>query len=299
MYKRQGKAGAGWLNAGYEGEKVVDGMGAPGVGVGAGVSGDLGPCAEVKGQEFAPGVDGRQVLVREADVVERAGKVEAEIVGGAEGAIGGGAGIDGEHLAQDLLPAVFGDDVVEDGQDVGLLAEALLVGGVGYEAAGGGPAFVVESGADVGGARLITSGEERVAEGLFEIGGFAEGAQVLEGGDAGFALGVVGGDLLLVTDPVNEAPQMCIRDRCSTSLRAQFKKRNQMLNLGGRATVQAFGLVGAGPVDSRMTSSGAMTTSEGYSFSRWAMRWRRIWAPRRPISRRGWRTVVSLSLIHI
>ena len=45
-----GEAGAGGLNAGDQGEQVVDGMGAPGVGVGAGVAGDLRPGAEVEGK---------------------------------------------------------------------------------------------------------------------------------------------------------------------------------------------------------------------------------------------------------
>jgi hypothetical protein len=85
-------------------------------------------------------------------VVERAGEVEAEVVGGAQDAVGGGAGLDGQHLAQHFLLAVFGDDVVEDGEDVGLLAEDFLVGIVGEQAARGAPAFVVEAGADVGGA---------------------------------------------------------------------------------------------------------------------------------------------------
>src|SRR5271157_607754 len=82
-YADRGKAGAGWLNARYQREQIVDGMGAPGVGVGAGVAGNFRPGAEVEGQEFAPGVDGAQVLIGQAGVVQGAGKIKAEVVGGA------------------------------------------------------------------------------------------------------------------------------------------------------------------------------------------------------------------------
>ena len=70
--------------------------------------------------------------------------------------------------------------------------------------------------------------------------------------------------------------------------------RSENPDLGHPALVviQGLGLFGAGPVDSRTTSSGAMTISAGYFVSRLAMRSRRTCAPRLPISKSGWRTVV-------
>ena len=79
-----GEAGAGRFDAGDQGQQVVDRMGGPGVGVGAGVAGDFGPGAEVQRQEFAPGVEGLEVVVGEAGMIKGAGEVEAEVVGGAE-----------------------------------------------------------------------------------------------------------------------------------------------------------------------------------------------------------------------
>ena len=58
-----------------------------------------------------------------------------------EHAVWRGAWFDGEHLAQDILLTVFGNDVIKDAEDIGLLAEDLLVGIVGKEAAIGTPAF--------------------------------------------------------------------------------------------------------------------------------------------------------------
>src|ERR1700722_16426660 len=49
-----GEAGAGRLDACDERKEVVDGVGAPCVGVGAGVAGDLGPGGEVEREELAP-----------------------------------------------------------------------------------------------------------------------------------------------------------------------------------------------------------------------------------------------------
>ena len=61
-YADCGEARAGGLNAGNEGEHVVDGVCGPGVGVRAGVSRDFGPGAEVHGQKFAPGVERLEVV---------------------------------------------------------------------------------------------------------------------------------------------------------------------------------------------------------------------------------------------
>ncbi len=183
-----GEAGAGGFDAGNEGEHVVDGVGRPCVRVGAGVAGDFGPGAEVERQQFAPGIERFEIVVGHACVVERAGEVEAEIVGGREHAVGSGAGFDGEHPAQDVLLLISWDHVVEHAEDVGLLAEDLLVGIVGDESAGGDPAFGGQAGADVIEARLVARGEAGVAEMLFEVGGFDESAEILEGRDAGLAM---------------------------------------------------------------------------------------------------------------
>jgi len=99
-----GEAGGGRLDACYQGEQVVDGVSGPGVGVGAGIARNLWPGAEVERKQLAPGVDGIEVFVGHAGVFEGAGEVEAEIVGGAEDAVGGDVtGIDGENLAEDFL----------------------------------------------------------------------------------------------------------------------------------------------------------------------------------------------------
>jgi len=57
----------------------------------------------------------------------------------------------------------------------------------------------------VGGAGLVARGEGWIAESGFETGGIVESAKVFKRGDAGFAVGVVGGRLALV-DPVDKAP---------------------------------------------------------------------------------------------
>jgi len=90
----------------------------------------------VEWEQFTPGVDGCEILVGHARVVECAGQIEAEVIRCAECAVGRGAGLDGQHLLEDFLLAVLGDDVVKDAQDIGLLAEDFLVGVVGDEAAG-------------------------------------------------------------------------------------------------------------------------------------------------------------------
>ena len=87
----RGEAGAGRLDSCYQREQVIDGMGCPGVRVGTCVAGNLRPGAEVQRKQLAPWVEGMQVFVCQAGMVECAGKVEAEVVGGAECAVGGGA----------------------------------------------------------------------------------------------------------------------------------------------------------------------------------------------------------------
>ena len=88
-----GKAGAGRFDAGDEGEQIVDGVGTPGVRVGAGAAGSLGPGGEVKWEQFAPGGEGGEVSVSETSVgqfivfllplrvIKRPGEVEAEVIG--------------------------------------------------------------------------------------------------------------------------------------------------------------------------------------------------------------------------
>ena len=43
--------------------------------------------------------------------------------------------VNGQYPLKDLALTVFGDDIVEDGQNVGLLAEVFLVGIIGNQAA--------------------------------------------------------------------------------------------------------------------------------------------------------------------
>lgn len=74
-------------------------------------------------------------------MVDCSSEIEAEVVGGGHDAVGGGAGLDGEDAAEYVLLVVARDDVVEDAEDVGLLAEDFLIGVVGEEAAGGDPAL--------------------------------------------------------------------------------------------------------------------------------------------------------------
>ena len=162
-----GKAGAGGFDARDEREQIVDGVGCPGVGVGARVAGDFRPGAEVKREQLAPRVEGLEVVVGHAGVFESAGEVEAEVIRGAEDAVGGGSRLDGEDLAQDFLPVFLGNDVVEDGEDIGLLVEVFEFRIVGDEAACGAPAFALKAGADVGGTFLVAGGDVRIAEVLF------------------------------------------------------------------------------------------------------------------------------------
>ena len=84
--------------------------------------------------------------------------------------------------------------------------EDFLVGSVGEEAAIGAPALLQEAAAYAGGALAVLLGDVGVAEGLLEIRRLFEGAEIFEGGDAGFAVGRVGGDFLLVLDPIDESP---------------------------------------------------------------------------------------------
>ena len=111
----------GWALQAWESERVLPGT-----------SGQVLKCS---GQQLAPRLDGVEIFVGHAGVVQGAGQIEAEVIGGAQDAVGSGSRLDGQHLAQDFLLAVFGDDVVEDSQDVGLLAEVFLVRIVGDEAA--------------------------------------------------------------------------------------------------------------------------------------------------------------------
>ncbi len=98
-----------------------------------------------------------------------------------------------EHLLQHSLLLIFRDNVVEHGEDVGLLAEDLLVGVVGDESARGVPALAIDTRADMGSTGVVAGGEERVTESFLEVGGVIERAEVFQGGDAGFAVRIVGG----------------------------------------------------------------------------------------------------------
>ncbi len=77
-------------------------------------------------------------------MVERA-VGEAEIIGGGEDSVGGGTGIDGQDAVENVRLAIVGDDVVENGEDVGLLGEILEGGVVGDQAALGTPAPASDS----------------------------------------------------------------------------------------------------------------------------------------------------------
>ena len=85
----------------------------------------------MEGQKLAPWVEGLEVGVGHVGVVERTGEVEAEVVRGAEDAVGSCPRFDGENFLQDGLLIGFRDDVIEDGEDVGLLGEDFFVGVVG------------------------------------------------------------------------------------------------------------------------------------------------------------------------
>ena len=98
--------------------------------VSPGVSGQVLKCS---GSELAPRPERVQILVGHSGMFECAGQIEAEVVGGAEHTVGGAAGLDLQHLFQHSLLMVFRDHVVENAQDVGLLAEDFLVGIVGEE----------------------------------------------------------------------------------------------------------------------------------------------------------------------
>src|ERR1019366_4448035 len=71
-----GEAGTGGLDACHEGQQNVNRMRRPGMRVGAGIAGDFRPGAEVQRKEFAPGVEGFQVVIRKARVIQRAGEIK-------------------------------------------------------------------------------------------------------------------------------------------------------------------------------------------------------------------------------
>ena len=79
-------------------------------------------------EQLAPWVDGAEVFIRHAGMFEGAREIEPEVVRGALDAIGRDvAGIDGEDAGENFLLTVFWDHLVEDGKDVGLLAEVFEV----------------------------------------------------------------------------------------------------------------------------------------------------------------------------
>src|ERR1700761_2881040 len=107
-------------------------------------------------QKFAPGIEGWKIFVGHSGMVKCAGEVETEVVRGAEDAVGSGSGLDGKHFAEHTLLIGFGDDVIENGKDIGLLGEDFLVGVVSEEAAVSAPALRVDGGADMSGAGAVT-----------------------------------------------------------------------------------------------------------------------------------------------
>src|SRR5271165_5521441 len=103
-------------------------------------------------------------------MVEGAGQVEAEVVGRAQDAVRGGAGLDGQDFLQNFVLFWFWNDVIENPQDVGLLGEVFLVGVVGEELALGAPALRGEARSDMRSAIAMLLGDVRIAEGLLEVG---------------------------------------------------------------------------------------------------------------------------------
>jgi len=125
------------------------------------------------------------------DMLEGAGKVEAEIVGGAENAVRGCARLDGQDTAENIRLCGTGNHVREDTQDVGLLAEGFQFSRICHELAGIGPALLHEATADVEGPDAVIGNEVAIAQGLLKVGSLIERGEVLEGRDAGFAVRIV------------------------------------------------------------------------------------------------------------
>ena len=108
--------------------------------------------------------------------------------------------------AKHLLLLLLGNDVVENAEDIGLLAEYLPIGIVGKQAARGHPALAGDAGTDVIRSEPGSAGKHRVAEVLLKVGSVDEGTEVLERGHARFVIGVVGGDFAFRLNPIDEAP---------------------------------------------------------------------------------------------
>src|SRR6185503_14984224 len=100
----------------------------PRVRVGAGFARLFRPCAEVKREEFTPWIEGFEVLVRQASMIQRTCEVKPEVVRSRHHAIGCCSRQDVDNSAKHVLLAVFGYDVVEYAEYVGLLAEDLAIG---------------------------------------------------------------------------------------------------------------------------------------------------------------------------
>ena len=73
---------SGGAHAGNDGQQVEIGMGAPGVGIGTSGLGRFGPGGQAESNHVVPGSEQLQVRVAHTGVVESAGEIKAEIVGG-------------------------------------------------------------------------------------------------------------------------------------------------------------------------------------------------------------------------
>ena len=72
---------AGGLDAGDDVEQIEVGMGAPGVGVGAGRLWLFGPGGKAEGDHVAPGLELLDIVVAHAGVLHGSGEIEAVVVG--------------------------------------------------------------------------------------------------------------------------------------------------------------------------------------------------------------------------
>jgi len=144
------ESGACRFDAGNDGEQIVDGCAVHACESERVSPGTSGQVLKWSASRSRHGLMEFRYSSAKAGMLKGAGEVKAEVVGGAQDAIGCGAGLNSHGLAEYFLLVVLGNDVIEHAEDAGLLTEPFLIGGIGDHAARGVPAFGGEAGAHMG-----------------------------------------------------------------------------------------------------------------------------------------------------
>ena len=185
-------------------------MGAPGMGVGAGLAARFRPGGVVQRQQIAPGLQKGRIAIGQPDMLEGAHQIPGKIIGAGEHA---GRRVDAMAGHGDAVQDVEGfggrGDVIQHRQRIHVLAVEGEVGIVGEQAARCIPAMSTDGGACRIGFCGIGNGLRLVAISGFQRRALAQRAQPQHGGQATAAVLAVRGKALAIiaaVHPVDEIP---------------------------------------------------------------------------------------------